>query len=465
MEESALAYVDNIEDRRALEKCSLRSKHGTSGFNSIFGVYTRSAVAYCNSVVGQAYDRISTYADVYDLHPRKQQCIEENETEGPANILHISNIIDADELMAQVALREAEMDESLSKLNLKAGVDAEADLSQPGPFLERLVSCSGTPLVSIFDSRENDTSNNSDNDISVIERVNSQVNEISGSMNVKSMDNECCDSAISILDMSNNINESGKDEVDKVTADPEEESGKECGEEFGDRFDINRIPGWFVMTSRLEYIRERLTDESRVECTAIELSIPTVETVTGSNGRYTSYIVKICFDSKVWEIRRSYCDFYYVHCKLKAIFDNDIPFFPKRRHGTSALSGPFVEERRRGLEKYIRKVSALVSTWNSLEFILFLNNHENMLLSGMLKCIGNNNSLNCSRVTNESDIADVDGSESTYNIGSDSENDFDTNDHRQSRYVLQKGSEESGEEDSEEEDLSVHMFKTRFGNA
>lgn len=149
---------------------------------------------------------------------------------------------------------------------------------------------------------------------------------------------------------------------------------------------IDEVPGW----ARRDALRQGLEDGSRLsishktrslECSAIFISIPETEYVRQSASGYTVYIIEIFSGLKKWTVKRRYSDFYYLHSQLKKIIPKkDKPKLPQKRYVGSSSAKHFVEERRKDLESYLQALVLLRTTWNSSDFVRFIDNNENSMM-------------------------------------------------------------------------------------
>jgi PX domain len=103
---------------------------------------------------------------------------------------------------------------------------------------------------------------------------------------------------------------------------------------------------------------------------SIHLSIPESKTEKMGGKEVTYYIIKVDYDGKKWDVKRRYNDFDDLKKDL-AKNNGGIPPMPGKT--LWKISGPeFVEQRRVGLEKFLRKLLERQDMFGNDLFLQFL---------------------------------------------------------------------------------------------
>ena len=109
----------------------------------------------------------------------------------------------------------------------------------------------------------------------------------------------------------------------------------------------------------------------------------TIVKVTGyeivpSKPQYALHIIKIITSGlSMWEVRRRYTDFVYLHQKLKTFVDEkNLPVLPPKKFLGSSFDPTFLEQRGNALEEYLQSLIANSVVWTKIDLACFLDNES-----------------------------------------------------------------------------------------
>ena len=118
---------------------------------------------------------------------------------------------------------------------------------------------------------------------------------------------------------------------------------------------------------------------------SIECSGTTVR-VTGSEivkekSPFVLYAMQINSGVNIWEIKRRYTDFVYLHQQLKKAFqETKLPTLPPKKFIGSSLDQSFIDQRGKALQEYMQALVVREHVWVRSDLVRFLDNENSSLM-------------------------------------------------------------------------------------
>jgi len=117
-----------------------------------------------------------------------------------------------------------------------------------------------------------------------------------------------------------------------------------------------------------------------IECSAVTAKIARSEVVKDKSP-YVLYIIQVNAGVNVWDVKRRYTDFVYLHQQLKSAFtESKLPSLPPKKFLGSSLDQSFIDQRGKALQEYLDAIFSYENIWVRSDLVRFLDNEKNSLM-------------------------------------------------------------------------------------